>query len=166
MADHLTREELVKAAADAVSLIASGAAHRQVMDPLARDISDAERDGHARLVAALSRLTSPPLPDAGDTDALVEEANQGHAAGYDGKRCTGCGSLWPCLSRRLADALAAAKQDTARLDWLDTQRWEAGDRDGNNPPDYCQWDVQGQTWDVRSAIDAARRGAQEGDTDA
>jgi hypothetical protein len=53
--------------------------------------------------------------------------------------------------------------DKARLDWLDTQRWEAGDRDGNNPPDYCQWDVQGQTWDVRSAIDAARA-ASEGTT--
>jgi hypothetical protein len=118
------------------------------------------------LLALVDRLTTPapPATPAGDTDALISvartvcspmvSANEGNFRALQ-KHCAD-----------LADALAEAKQDTARLDWLDTQRWEAGDRDGNNPPDYCQWDVQGQTWDVRSAIDAARRGAQEGDTDA
>ena len=51
------RKAAIKDAADAVSLIASGAANRQVMDPLARDISDAERVGHKRLMKALDRLT-------------------------------------------------------------------------------------------------------------
>lgn len=65
--------------------------------------------------ARLFRLTSLPAPDASDTDALVEEA-QDHAASDNGKRCTCCGDLWPCLTRRLADALAEANAVIAKVD--------------------------------------------------
>lgn len=50
------RDMVIEEVANAVSLIASGAANRQVCDPLAREISDAEHTGHRRLVRALKRL--------------------------------------------------------------------------------------------------------------
>jgi hypothetical protein len=63
------REAAIKGVADAVSLIASAAANRQVMDPLARDISDGEREGHTRLVGALRCLTSAS-PTTQEREAL------------------------------------------------------------------------------------------------
>jgi hypothetical protein len=140
MADHLTREELVKAAADAVSLVASGAAHRQVMDPLARDISDAERDGHARLVAALDRLTSPPAPEQSPPGvADVIRFNQQATAGF-----------------------TFDPDDTARLDYL--LNWLA------RHPIIYEGGTLGHRWggdthERRQGLDAARRGAQEEGTD-
>lgn len=55
-----------KAVADAVSKLASGAAHRQVMDPCARDISDIEREGHRELQDAIAGMIDDMLDGRAD----------------------------------------------------------------------------------------------------
>lgn len=62
------------------------------------------------------------------------------------------------LLTEAAAALEAAREDSERLDWLDTQR---GDDVQGSYPEEPQlvghyWSVDGQCTDVRTAIDAAR----------
>lgn len=90
-----------------------------------------EYDGHTpqdaaeRLRAAAG--AAPQEPAAGDRGELIAEAgkhSKGEPQHCDCGRpgcagqayCTWCGNEWPCLSRRLADALAAQPQvDEAKL---------------------------------------------------
>lgn len=69
------------------------------------------------------------------------------------------GSQTGVLLREAADALEAAREDAARLDWLDKQRGDDVRRDPRTgDPELVAhyWDIQGQCYDVRTAIDAAR----------
>lgn len=64
---------------------------------------------------------------------------------------------------QLTAALEAAREDVARMDWLDTQRGD--DVRGSYPsePELAghYWSVEGQCYDVRAAIDAAMESGSE-----
>jgi hypothetical protein len=117
----------------------------------------------------IDRLTTPapPATPGGDTDALVEEAQW--VASYTSypdetkvmpqslshRRVSECWREAKPLLRRLADALAEAKQDTARWrEYAEHQEWCR----------YCGEDGVDQCSDGKPLKDAARRGAQEGGT--
>lgn len=125
-----------------------------------------------RMADALAPLLGPDgtLPDVAGMQACLAAHNAALSSAPDvlrehvqDVRSRAEGAPFP---HRVADAIEALvaevarlREDMARLDWLDGQRWEAitdGDREAGHAPDYCQWDVQGQCWAVRDAIDAAR----------
>jgi hypothetical protein len=111
-------------------------------------------------------------------NALIEEARgeatdlrAGHVATQYPTHCDKCSERMPCdsvqqadLFSRLADALAEAKQDTARLDWLELEYEREQSAIAERRP--YPWALFRQSKPItRAAIDAARRGAQEEGTD-
>lgn len=57
--------------------------------------------------------------------------------------------------------LEAAERDGARLDWLETQRYEERHGVPGGNPDYCSWTIEAQAWTVRDAIDLAARSQEQ-----
>lgn len=131
--------EQIEAAAEAIRKV-------ECRSALISDVDLSTYKARAALVAAAGAV--PQEPAAGDQGELIAEAGK-HSKGEpqhcdcgrpgcDGQAyCTWCGNEWPCLSRRLADALAAPPQvDEAKLaeaiaDELETddavaENWSSG----------------------------------------
>lgn len=69
------------------------------------------------------------------------------------------GSQTGALLREAAAALEAAREDSERLDWLDTQRGDDVRQDPHSGDPVLvahYWAIEGQCTDIRSAIDQAR----------
>ena len=73
--------------------------------------------------------------------------------------CLDCSHESICVEQASAiyrQALAEAQADSARLDWLDTQRGEIASDDGTELYAHT-WGVYAQRNNVRDAIDASRQ---------
>lgn len=130
--------------ADEMSKLASGAAYRQTCEPLARDISDMEKEAHAEIARLLDEtfaaasvpLTPPPMSgerlraaiiDA--ADALESEATVMHNKVLNGQytpdeqisasnAADDSDEKVELIRNWLDAALTTAITDTERLDWL------------------------------------------------